>query len=168
VSEFFAIVRSNGVPFGRNVAYDTAWQDSVAAALDTRGHELGAIATRKLIEGAYLTQRRGGRQYVRARNACRRLGQEFATALENVDILLTPTLPTVAPELGEWSPDTYGENVPIAINTRPVNLAGLPAVTVPAGTHEGLPVGLQCIGPAYQDVPTVAIARTIERDIVDR
>jgi amidase/aspartyl-tRNA(Asn)/glutamyl-tRNA(Gln) amidotransferase subunit A len=167
VSEFFASVRGDGVPFGRNVEYDTAWQDGLAAALDARGHELGPIATRKLIEGAHLTERYRGRHYVRARNACRRLGREFAAAFEDVDVLITPTLPTVAPALGEWSPDTYGESVPIAINTRPVNLAGLPAVTVPAGTHDGLPVGLQCIGPAYEDPATLAIARAVERDVVD-
>ncbi|MEF8788642.1 MAG: amidase [Haloarculaceae archaeon] len=166
VSEFFATVRSNGVPFGRNVAYDTAWQDGAAAALDARGHELGPVATRKLLEGAHLAERYRGRHYVRARNACRRLRREFDAAFEEVDVLVTPTLPVVAPALGEWSPDAYGENVPIAVNTRPVNLAGLPAVTVPAGTHEGLPVGLQCIGPAYGDTATLAAARAVERNVV--
>ena len=168
ISEFFATVRSGGVPFGRNAAFDTAWQDGIAAALDARAHELGSVAKRKLIEGSYLAERYHGRHYVRARNACRQLGREFAAAFEDVDVMVTPTLPTTAPKIGEWSPDAYGENVPIAVNTRPVNLAGLPAATVPAGAHDGLPVGLQCIGPAYEDIATVAVARAVERDIVDQ
>jgi amidase/aspartyl-tRNA(Asn)/glutamyl-tRNA(Gln) amidotransferase subunit A len=163
VSEFAATVRSRGVPFQRNASYDTVLQDALATALSTHGHKLGDIVKRKMIEGEYLLDRYQGRHYVRAKNACRQLGAEFEAALDGTDVLVTPTLPTVALELGEWSSDGYGENVPLAINTRPINLVGLPAVTLPAGTHDGLPVGLQCIGSAMEDVSTLAIARTFER-----
>jgi Asp-tRNA(Asn)/Glu-tRNA(Gln) amidotransferase A subunit family amidase len=161
-SEFAATIRARGVPLRRNVASDVPWQDAFTAALHTHGHNLGDIVKRKLIEGTYLLEHYDGRHYVRARAGCRKLQDEFAAAFDEVDILLTPTLPVVAPEIGEWSADSYGETVPIAVNTRPVNLAGLPAVTLPAGTREGLPVGLQIIGPAYEDPQVLAAARAIE------
>ena len=163
VSEFATAIRSYGIPFHRNTAYDTVLQDALATVLSTHGHKLGDIVKRKMIEGEYLLDRYQGRHYVRAKNACRRLETEFESALAEADVLVTPTLPTVALELGEWSADGYGENVPLAINTRPINLVKLPAVTLPAGTHDGLPVGLQCIGSAMEDVSTLAIARTFER-----
>lgn len=165
-SEFAAAIRSGGVPFRRNVPSDTAWQDTFTAALRAHGHKLGDVAKRKLIEGTYLSERYDGRHYVRARAGCRQLQEEFAAAFDGVDVLLTPTLPAVAPEIGAWSADSYGETIPIAVNTRPVNLAGLPAVTLPAGTHEDLPVGLQIIGPAYRDPKVLAVARALERDVL--
>ncbi|MFO7926786.1 amidase [Natronomonas sp.] len=163
VSEFAAAIRSRGIPFQRNTSYDTVLQDALATALSTHGHKLGDIVKRKMVEGEYLLDRYQGRHYVRAKNARRRLETEFEAALDETDVLVTPTLPTVATELGEWSADGYGENVPLAVNTRPINLVGLPAVTLPAGTHDDLPVGLQCIGSTMEDISTLAIARTFER-----
>jgi amidase/aspartyl-tRNA(Asn)/glutamyl-tRNA(Gln) amidotransferase subunit A len=163
VSEFAAVIRSFGVPFQRKTVYDAVLQDSLATALSTHGHKLGDIAKRKMIEGEYLLDQYQGRHYIRAMEVCNQLQTEFESALQNVDVLVTPTLPTTPPKLGEWSADSYGEDVTIAVNTRPVNLVGLPAVTIPAGTHNELPVGLQCIGSSLEDISTLATARIFEK-----
>ncbi|MBI5870552.1 MAG: Asp-tRNA(Asn)/Glu-tRNA(Gln) amidotransferase subunit GatA [Actinobacteria bacterium] len=74
--------------------------------------------------------------------------QDFAKALSDFDMLISPTAPTTAFRLGEKTGDPltmYKSD----ICTIPVNLAGLPAISIPAGLSEGLPVGLQIIGKAF-------------------
>ena len=74
--------------------------------------------------------------------------QDFASALDKFDLLISPTAPTTAFRLGEKTGDPltmYKSD----ICTIPVNLAGLPAISIPAGLSEGLPVGLQIIGKAF-------------------
>jgi aspartyl-tRNA(Asn)/glutamyl-tRNA(Gln) amidotransferase subunit A len=85
-----------------------------------------------------------GRYYLKALKVRTLVRRDFQQAFKDFDVLASPTMPTVAPRLGELSdPLTmYMADV----NTVPVNLAGIPAISVPCGTAEGMPVGLQLIG----------------------
>jgi aspartyl-tRNA(Asn)/glutamyl-tRNA(Gln) amidotransferase subunit A len=81
-----------------------------------------------------------------------------------VDFIVTPTAPTVAFRLGEKTAD------PLAMYlndycTVPMSLAGIPAISIPGGLSEGLPVGFQIAGPAFSENRLLAGARALERAI---
>ena len=163
--EFADTLRSDLVPLRRRVSMDPTWHDAAASALRTRGEAFGAVVRRKATVGAKLIDDGGG-AYVRARTVADRIADQFAAAIEGHDALLAPTMPVTAPAIGEWTPyftDAETDTVPLAYNTRPADLAGVPAVTIPWGRIDGLPVGLQLVGPAFDDHKLLGIARSLER-----
>ena len=90
------------------------------------------------------------------------ISQEFAAAFERFDLLLSPTSPTVAFRIGEKA-----EN-PLAmylsdILTIPPNMAGLPGLSIPCGLSEGLPVGLQIVGPQFSENLIFRAAHALEQ-----
>jgi aspartyl-tRNA(Asn)/glutamyl-tRNA(Gln) amidotransferase subunit A len=92
--------------------------------------------------------------------------QDFASAFERVDVVLGPTVPIVAPPIGAtFEPGGPLNLVPRAIANRttvPCNLTGMPAVSVPCGFSEGLPVGLQIMGPAFAEPLVLQVAAAYE------
>ena len=100
--------------------------------------------------------------YLKAQRLRSLILKDFNDAFETVDAILTPATPTAAFAIGEKSDD------PIAmylndVFTVPVNLAGLPGISVPAGlTEEGLPLSLQLIGRAFYEATLFRAARTLE------
>ena len=88
-------------------------------------------------------------------------GDDFRSAFERVDLILTPTSPTVAFRLGERTDD------PLAMYlsdycTVPMPLAGIPAISIPGGLSEGLPVGIQLTGPAFSENRILDAAHALE------
>jgi aspartyl-tRNA(Asn)/glutamyl-tRNA(Gln) amidotransferase subunit A len=79
-----------------------------------------------------------------------------------VDLLLTPTTPTPAFKAGEKTEDPVAMYL-ADIFVCPINLAGLPAVSIPAGRSEGLPIGAQLIAPAFEEEQLLAAAGVLER-----
>src|SRR5262249_3040715 len=106
--------------------------------------------------------------YLGALESRRKVEQEFATALKRVEAILTPTSPIAAPGIGESQVRTGGERetavrAELLRMTRPANLAGLPAVSIPCGfTSHGLPIGLQLIGRRWGEPRLLAIALVYE------
>ena len=97
-----------------------------------------------------------------------RLLAEFDAAFQNVDAILAPTLPVPAPLIGAESVRIDGEEVgtrlAIVGHSRPANFTGLPAISVPCGfTRDGLPVGLQLIGRAFDESTLLRIAYSYEQ-----
>jgi aspartyl-tRNA(Asn)/glutamyl-tRNA(Gln) amidotransferase subunit A len=102
--------------------------------------------------------------YGRAQRVRTKIAEDFRTAFEQVDLILTPTTPTVAFKLGEKTED------PLAMYlndycTVPMSLAGIPAISIPCGLSEGLPVGLQIAGPAFSENRLLDAAYALERAI---
>ena len=123
---------------------------------DARSGRLNTELKAKVVAGAALLENDGGSLYRTAMAARDVLTDAFETALADVDALVTPTMPTVATAIDNSPPDfDYGQNV------RPASVTGGPAVTVPAGTVEGLPVGLHLAGPRYADADLLAAAATV-------
>jgi aspartyl-tRNA(Asn)/glutamyl-tRNA(Gln) amidotransferase subunit A len=109
-------------------------------------------------------------RYANARQRGLHSGREFANVLREVDVLLTPTVPIPAPEIGqrETSIDGYEESVYSALTrlTGPTNLNGLPSLSVPCGTTtSGLPVGLQLIGRPLDEVTLYRFGHAYERAV---
>ena len=102
--------------------------------------------------------------YGTAQKVRTRIAEDFRAAFERVDLVVTPTSPTVAFKLGERTAD------PLAMYlsdyyTTPVSLAGIPAISIPCGLSEGLPVGLQIIGRAFSETGILQAAHALERAI---
>ncbi len=131
---------------------------------NTRGEGFGAEVRRRVLIGTYvLSAGYYDAYYLRAQRIRSLILRDFTRAFETVDAVLTPATPSTAFAIGEKSDD------PIAmylndVFTVPVNLAGLPGISVPAGLGEdGLPLGLQVIGRAFDEETMLKVARAIER-----
>ena len=89
--------------------------------------------------------------------------RDFTSAFEKVDAILTPTTPTAAFAMGEKTNDPVSMYLS-DIFTVPVNLAGLPAISVPAGlSSDGLPLGLQVIGRPFDESTMLRVALRFEK-----
>lgn len=100
--------------------------------------------------------------YAKAQRVRELIRREFEKAFEVCDVLATPTAPTTAWKLGEKNDDPLAMYLS-DIDTIAVNMAGLPGVVVPAGSVDGLPVGLQLIGPAFGEDVLLRAARAVEK-----
>ena len=129
----------------------------------TRGAGFGAEVQRRLMIGTYvLSSGYYDAYYLRAQKVRTRILQDFETVFETVDALLTPTCPSAAFAYGEKTDDP----VQMYLNdifTVTANLAGLPGISVPAGTdNDGLPLGLQVIGKALDESACFQVAGALE------
>ncbi len=109
-----------------------------------------------------------GIDYGRARRTGELLRREYATLLQRVDLLATPMCGIPAPRIGQQEVEVEGERVPVMTPltryTRVFNLTGLPAITVPCGfSAEGLPIGLQLVGRAWDEATVLRAAYAYER-----
>ena len=101
--------------------------------------------------------------FLKAQRVRAMITRDFVSAFERVDCILTPTAPSAAFAIGEKSED------PIAMYlndlfTVPANLAGVPAISVPAGlSDDGLPLGLQITGRAFDEETVLRVAEVLER-----
>ncbi|MGB9985827.1 Asp-tRNA(Asn)/Glu-tRNA(Gln) amidotransferase subunit GatA [Salarchaeum japonicum] len=140
------LARFDGVRYGTSGGYDGNWNESFAAA---REEGFGDEVKRRVLLGTYaLSAGYHDKYYKQAQEARAWVKQDFDEAFETVDVLASPTMPMLPPELGESLDDPLQMYLADA-NTVPVNLANLPAISVPAGESDGLPVGLQLVGPAF-------------------
>ena len=143
------LARYDGVRYGLRAAESPA--DIFDFIAQNREAGFGAEVKRRIMLGAYALS--AGYQeayYKKAQSARTLLKQEFDQTFEQVDLIAGPTTPSTAFTFGAHANDPlamYLED----IYTIPVNLAGLPAISVPCGLADGLPVGLQLIAPAWEE-----------------
>lgn len=165
--EFATFLEGGATPLFRRDSVDAAWHHAAAAGMADPSRQFGDVVQRKAVEGKYLVREHDADHYVAARNGCRALTDQFAEALADCDALVTPTMATEPVRSGTWSPHSYSSGgdgpPPLAVNTRPANLAGVPAITLPAGDMDTLPIGLQFIGGPYEDASVLAVGATFER-----
>jgi aspartyl-tRNA(Asn)/glutamyl-tRNA(Gln) amidotransferase subunit A len=154
------LARYDGMRYGLRAA----GQGLSAVYEDTRAEGFGEEVKRRILIGTYvLSAGYYDAYYLKAQKVRRRIADDFATAFEGVDALLTPTAPSAAFGLGENSAD------PVAmylndIFTVTVNLAGLPAISLPGGLDaSGLPLGLQLIGRALDEGTLFTLAGALEK-----
>jgi len=100
--------------------------------------------------------------YVKAQKVRTLIKDEYDRVFEKVDALVTPTSPTVAFPIGAKVNDPLSMYLN-DIFTLPVNISGLPGISVPCGLSEGLPVGLQVIANSYQERTMFRVAAAYER-----
>jgi aspartyl-tRNA(Asn)/glutamyl-tRNA(Gln) amidotransferase subunit A len=129
----------------------------------TRHDGFGAEVKRRIMLGTYaLSSGYYEAYYGRAQRVRTKISEDFREAFGVVDFLVTPTAPTVAFKLGEKTAD------PLAMYlndycTVPMSLAGIPAISIPCGLSDELPVGFQIAGPAFSENRMFEIAHALER-----
>jgi len=141
------LARFDGVRYGTSGGYEGNWNESFAQA---REDGFGEEVKRRVLLGTYaLSAGYHDKYYRKAQDARAMVQQDFDDAFSEADVLASPTMPVTPFELGESLDDPLQMYLADA-NTTPVNLANLPAISVPVGdTDTGLPVGLQFVGPAF-------------------
>ena len=132
----------------------------------TRGEGFGEEVKRRCILGAYgLSSGYYDAYYLRAQKTRTLIRNDFEKAFEKVDAILTPTSPTPAFKFGEKSEDPISMYLS-DIYTISTNLAGLPGISVPCGFSEnGLPIGMQLIGQAFEEEKLLAAAHAYDREM---
>jgi aspartyl-tRNA(Asn)/glutamyl-tRNA(Gln) amidotransferase subunit A len=153
--------RFDGVRFGHRCAEP---KDLMDLYKRTRGEGFGAEVKRRVMTGTYvLSAGYYDAYYLKAQKVRSLINADFKRAFGEVDVLMGPTAPTPAFPIGAKMND------PITmylndIYTIGANLAGLPAVSVPCGFVDGLPVGLQVIGPHFAEERLLAAAHGFQRE----
>ena len=155
------LARYDGVRFGLRVPGN----DLTEMYENTRGEGFGPEVQRRVLIGTYvLSAGYYDAYYVKAQRVRRLIVEDFQKAFETVDAILTPTTPTPAFALGE----KMGDPIAMYLNdilTVPGNLSGLPGISVPAGLSAdgGLPLGLQVLGPAFDEETVLKVAAVVEQ-----
>ena len=158
------LARYDGIKYGHSAAGAQSLHDTY---LMSREEGFGTEAKRRIMIGTYvLSSGYYDAYYKRAQKVRTKLVEEFTTAFKAYDFLMGPTAPTAAFALGANAHD------PLAmylndVMTVAVNLVGAPAISVPLGQDDGLPVGLQLIAPQREERKLLAAAGAIEAVIGD-
>ena len=152
------LARFDGVRYGPGGDGD-AWNEAFADARASFGDEVKRrvmLGTYALSEGYY------GDYYDKAQNARALVRRDFEGVLDEADVVASPTMPLTPFEIGEALDDPMQMYLADA-NTTPVNLAGVPSISVPAGRADGLPVGLQLTAGRFEETKLLRVARAFER-----
>ena len=152
--------RFDGVKYGMSIDGEPNARESIEA---TRGIGFGPEVKRRILIGTYaLSAGYYDAYYKKAQQVRTLIRNEFQTAFESFDAIATPTSPTVAFELGEKTQDPFQMYLS-DVCTIPINIAGLPGISVPCGLSDDLPVGLQILAPQMGDRTALQIAHAYEQ-----
>ncbi len=152
--------RYDGVSYGERVD----GEDLVAMMTNTRTEKFGEEVKRRIVIGNYaLSAGYYDAYYLKAMKVRTLVAQDYAKAFEQVDVIMAPVAPTTAFKIGEMSGDPLQMYLQDAC-TVPLNLAGLPGISIPCGmSSKGMPIGLQIIGKALDEETIIRAAYTYEQ-----
>ena len=152
------LARFDGIRYG--VREDARSLD--ATYEETRGKHFGPEVKRRILLGTFaLSDGYRDAYYGQAQRVRNHISHGFDMAFSQCDVIVSPTSPVVAPKLGEsTSPLTMYRMDELTIGA---NLAGLPALNIPCGMHQGLPVGLQAIAPKFGEGHLLQVAGAYEK-----
>ncbi len=153
------LARFDGVKYGYRAA---KYEDITSLYENSRSEGFGDEVKRRIMLGTFvLSSGYYDAYYHKAKLTQRLIRQEYAKAFEACDVIATPTSPVTAFRLGERTSDPL-QMYAADICTVPVNIAGLPAVSVPCGEVSGLPVGFQLIGRRFDERTILNAAKAVE------
>ena len=151
--------RFDGIKYGLSVD----GKDLLDVYLKSKGHGFGAEVKRRIMIGTYaLSSGYYDAYYKKAQEVRQLIKEDFAKAFDEVDLIFCPVSPVPAIKIGEKTDDPLSMYL-MDIYTVSVNLAGLPAISIPVGKIGELPVGLQIIGNHFQESKILSVAETIEK-----
>lgn len=155
------LARYDGVKYGKRAE----GKDYIDMYYNTRSEYLGSEVKRRIMMGNYvLSSGYYDAYYLKALKVRTLIKRDFDAAFEKCDALICPTAPTTAPKLFDNS-ESAAQVYLSDIYTVPVNIAGLPAVSLKCGSgKDGLPVGVQLIGKAFDETTLFALAHCLEKE----
>jgi aspartyl-tRNA(Asn)/glutamyl-tRNA(Gln) amidotransferase subunit A len=155
------LARFDGVRYGPAPDTKKSWHD---AYQEVRSAAFGTEVRRRIMLGTFaLSSGYYGKYYAKAQIARENIKADFNRIFRDVDVIAGPTMPTIAFKLKEKS-DPLSMYL-ADILTVPANLAGIPAISVPCGKSEGMPVGLQIMGRMFEDERVVDVAYAYEQAV---
>ena len=155
------LARFDGVRYGPAADTKKSWHD---AYQEVRSAAFGPEVRRRIMLGTFaLSSGYYGKYYAKAQIARENIKADFNRIFADVDVIAGPTMPTIAFKLKEKS-DPLSMYL-ADILTVPANLAGIPAISVPCGKSEGMPVGLQIMGRMFEDERVVDVAYAYEQAV---
>jgi amidase len=157
--------RNNGVGYFQPERQDPRFSVAFGKGRAVRGGDLPPLLKLAIVLGEWTKQRYQGQYYARARNLARELTDAYDEALESVDALALPTVVTLPPEIDreQRKKDTVTRGVGSIPNNGQFNVTGHPALSIPCGTVEELPVGLQLVGRHFEDGTLLRLGDAFER-----
>jgi len=154
------LARFDGLRYGLRVGKDLDWHTTFS---EIRAQGFGAEVKRRILLGTYaLSAGYYGQYYLKALKIRTLIKNDFSRALKHCDVLITPTMPYPAFKIGEKIADPLSLYL-ADVNTVPINLAGVPSISIPCGFASGLPVGLQIIGKHFDEASVLRIAHAFEK-----
>jgi aspartyl-tRNA(Asn)/glutamyl-tRNA(Gln) amidotransferase subunit A len=158
------LARYDGIKYGYSVASDKQQSSNLMDVyFKSRAEGFGQEVKRRIMLGTYaLSAGYYDAYYLKSQQVRTLIINDFTKAFEKVDVIMTPTTPTPAFKLGEKTTDPllmYLSDIYMAA----VNLAGLPAISIPCGKVKNLPIGLQIIGKPFGEEKILAIADFFEK-----
>jgi len=154
------LARYDGVRFGHRAEGAKTYDEMVER---TRDEGFGDEPKRRIMLGTYaLSAGYYEAFYGQAQKVRTVIAREHAAAFERFDVLVSPTSPTVAFELGARTENPLAMYLSDLL-TIPSCMAGLPGLSIPCGLSEGLPVGLQLVGPQFSENTLFAVGHALER-----
>ncbi len=155
------LARYDGVRYGHRAEAP----DLLTMYTRTREEGFGAEVKRRIMLGTYaLSSGYYDAYYGRAQKVRTRISEDFKRAWESFDFVATPTTPSVAFELGAKLDDPLSMYLQ-DVCAVPMSLAGIPAISIPSGLADGLPVGFQLAGPAFSESRILDAAHALEKAI---
>lgn len=157
------LARYDGIKYGKSLAESDRITNLLDVYFETRKEFLGEEVKRRIMLGTYcLSVGYYEAYYLQAQKVRTLIKKDFEKAFKKVDILLTPTSPTPPFKLGERLENPLTMYMADVL-TVSANLAGLPAISLPAGEIDKLPVGLQLIGPAFSENFLLSVAQLAQK-----
>jgi amidase len=160
------VVQADGVGSGWEGWYPDTMADWFFEARRERGRRFAPTVKLMALVGQYATDRYGSGHYARAQNQVPALRAAYDDALARFDVLVMPTEPGVAPPLPSPEPsvtESLAASFGHAANTAQFDLTGHPAMSVPCGKVDGLPVGMMLIGRRFEDDVVLGAAHACEQ-----
>ena len=159
-----AAMAGQGTGHGWKAWYNTSWVESFGKFQQAHADDFPATLKLMLLRGAYAARHYHSRFYAAGMNLAVELTRSYDRALEKYDVLAMPTVGVTAPE---HDPDRSEferlREVTMPVNTSPFNRSGHPAVSVPAGEVDGLPVGVMFVGTRFDDATVLDAGYALER-----
>jgi aspartyl-tRNA(Asn)/glutamyl-tRNA(Gln) amidotransferase subunit A len=153
------LARYDGIKYGYSAGAASMWENYGR----TRGRGFGAEVKRRIMLGTYALSEGYADQYYRQAQKVRTvIKAEFDEVFRSCDALVSPVSPIVAFKLGQKLHDPYQMYL-CDVCTLPANIAGIPGISVPCGMLDGLPVGLQVLAPAFDEMTALHVAYAFEQ-----
>jgi len=154
------LARFDGLRYGLREGEDADWHTTFS---EIRSKGFGPEVKRRILLGTYaLSAGYYGRYYLKALKVRTLIKEDFLKAFKEVDVLASPTMPMPAFKIGEKINDPLSLYM-ADVFTVPINLAGVPAISVPCGFAGHLPIGLQLIGKHFDEATVLRAAHAYEQ-----